>query len=82
LLRKRIEKLEADLPMSSARLLERLDRPALNRLSRDDRGLVMQMLNGSDWRKAWPAGYRAAEVRYLDNFGILLQEISDDELVS
>jgi hypothetical protein len=38
------------------------------------------MLKGSDRRKVWPAEYRAAEVRYLDNFGILLQEISDDEL--
>jgi hypothetical protein len=80
MLRKRIEKLEAHLPPSSATLLERLDRKALNSLSTNDRGLVTQILEGSAQRKIWPPEYRAAEVRYLDNFGILLQEISDDEL--
>jgi hypothetical protein len=79
-LRKRIEKLEAHLPPSPGRLLERLDRQALNSLSGNDRGLVTQMLAGSDRRKVWPAEHRAAEVRYLGNFGILLQQISDDEL--
>jgi hypothetical protein len=79
-LRKRIEKLEAHLPPSSAKLLERLDRQALNSLSGNDRGLVTQMLNTPDRRKVWAAEYRAAEVRYLDNFGGLLHEISDDEL--
>jgi hypothetical protein len=80
MLRKRIEKLEAHRPPSSATLLERLDRQALNSLPRTDRGLVTQMLNTSDRRKVWPAEYRAAETRYLDNFGGLLHEISDDEL--
>jgi hypothetical protein len=80
MLRKRIEKLEATVPLSTVRLLERLDRQALNSLSGNDRGLVTQMLAGSNPRKVWPEEHRAAEVRYLDNFGILLQEISDDEL--
>jgi hypothetical protein len=80
MLRKRIEKLEAHLPPSSANLLERLDRQALNSLSGNDRGLVTQMLEGANRRKAWPEEYRAAEDRYLDNFGMLLQEIGDDEL--
>jgi hypothetical protein len=71
-LRKRIEKLEAHLPPSSATLLERLDRKALNSLSGNDRGLVTRMLNPPDRRKVWAAEYRAAEVRYLDNFGMLL----------
>jgi hypothetical protein len=79
-LRKRIEKLEAHLPPPSATLLERLDRKALNSLSGNDRVLVTQMLNTSDPRKVWATEYRAAEVRYLDNYGMLLQEISDDEL--
>jgi len=82
MLRRRIEKLEAHLPVSSARLLERLDRRVLNRLSGNDRGLMMQMLSASGQRKVWPAEYRSAEARYLESFGILLQEISDDELAS
>jgi hypothetical protein len=82
MLRKRIEKLEAHLPLSSAKLLDRLDRQALNSLSGDDRGLLRQMLEGSDRRKVWPTEYRSAEARYLDNFGILLQEISDADLAS
>jgi hypothetical protein len=80
MLRKRIEKLEATLQPSSGRLLERLDRQALNSLSGNDRGLVTQMIEGSNRPRVWPAEYRAAEVRYLDNFGIMLQQISDDEL--
>jgi hypothetical protein len=80
MLRRRIEKLEAHLPMSPSRLLERLDRIALSSLSGTDRGLVTRMLNTSDRRKSWPAEYRSAEASYLDNFGVLLREISDDEL--
>jgi len=82
MLRRRIEKLEAYMPPSSAKLLERLDRQALTRLSSNDRRLVSQMLTASSRRKVWPDEYRAAEARYLDNFGILLQEISDDELAN
>jgi hypothetical protein len=80
MLRKRIEKLEATLPPSPGRLLERLDRQALNSLSGNDRGLVTQMLAGSDRRKVWPAEHRGAEASYLENFGVLLREVSDDDL--
>jgi hypothetical protein len=61
MLRKRIEKLEAHLPPSSAKLLARLDRQALNSLSGNDRGLVTQILDSSGRRKTWPADYHAAE---------------------
>jgi hypothetical protein len=80
MLRRRIEKLEAHLPPSPGRLLERLDRQALNSLSGNDRELVNEVLNVPGRRKTWPAEYRSAEVRYLENFGMLLREISDDEL--
>jgi len=82
MLRRRIEKLEAHLPISSTKLLEQLDRQALNSLSGNDRGLVTQMLNAPNQRKVWTTEYRVAETRYVDNFGILLQDVSDDELAS
>jgi hypothetical protein len=82
MLRRRIEKLEAHMPPSSARLLERLDRQALTRLSSYDRSLVSQMMTVSSGRKVWPDEYHSAEARYLENFGMLLQEISDGELAS
>jgi hypothetical protein len=82
MLLKRIEKLEAHLPMSPGRLLERLDRQALSSLSGSDRELVNQMLNVSGRRKTWPAEYCAAETRYLENFEVLLREITDEELNS
>jgi hypothetical protein len=80
MLRRRIEKLEAHVPLSPDRLLERLDRKAINSLSVSDRELVNQMLNISGRRKAWPADYRAAEDRFLQSYGMLLREISDDQL--
>jgi hypothetical protein len=80
MLRRRIEKLEAHLPVSPGRLLERLDRQALNSLSGSDRELVNQMLNVSGRRKTWPAEYRSAEDRFLESYGMLLREISDSEL--
>jgi hypothetical protein len=82
MLRRQIEKLEAALPVSPGWLLERLDRQALNSLSASDRELVNQMLNVSGRRKAWPAEYRAAEDRFLENYVTLLREISDQELAS
>jgi hypothetical protein len=80
MIRKRIEKLEALLPVAPARLLERLDRRAINSLSSHDRGLVNEMLGNSSRRKSWPDEYRLAEESYLENFGLLLREISDSEL--
>jgi hypothetical protein len=82
MLRRRIEKLEAHLPISPGRLLERLDRQALNSLSGRDRELVNQMLNVSGRRRTWPAEYRDAEDRFLKSYGMLLREISDEELTS
>jgi hypothetical protein len=68
--------------VSPGRLLERLDRRAIYFLSRQDREFVSEMLRTPGRQKSWPNEYRTAEARYLDNFGILLQEISDDELAS
>jgi hypothetical protein len=51
MLRKRIEKLEAHFPVSPGKLLGRLDRQALNCLSGTDRGLVTQLLAGSNGAK-------------------------------
>jgi hypothetical protein len=80
MLRRRIEKLEANLPMSPERLLERLDRQALQQLSGSDRELVVQMLSGSGRRKSWPAEHRDAEQRFLQSLESLLREVSDAEL--
>lgn len=54
----------------------------MNRLFGYDRGLVTQMLSASGQRRVWPAEYRSAEARYLDNLGILSRDISDGELAS
>jgi hypothetical protein len=80
MLRRRIEKLEAHLPLSTSRLLETLDRRALNTLCFRDRQLVSEMLSPTSRRKAWSLEHRAAEASYRENFGVLLQEISDDDL--
>jgi hypothetical protein len=81
MLRRRLEKLEAALPLSSDKLLERLKRQALSSLSSHDRELVGEKLRATGCRRrAWSAEHLAAEMRYSDAFGILLQEITDDEL--
>jgi hypothetical protein len=80
MLRKRIEKLEVALPMLPGALLDRLDRRAINSLSSHDRRLVNEMLRTSGRRKTWSNEYRLAEECYLENFGLLLREISDGEL--
>ena len=78
---RRILKLEASLPVSPGKLLERLDRQAMNALSAPDRELVSEKLHGAGRRpKSWSPEHQAAEARYLDNFAILLQEVSDDDL--
>ena len=83
MLRKRVEKLEAHFPVSSARLLERIDRQAMNALSRLDRELVSERHQSAGRRrKCWSQDHDAAEARYLDNFALLLQEVSDDDLAS
>lgn len=83
MLRRRIEKLEATLPLSVGKLMEKLDRQALNALSVHDRELVREMLLSIDRRrKVLSPEHRAAETRHLEAFGILLQEVSDEELAS
>jgi hypothetical protein len=64
MLRRRIEKLEAHLPLSTSRLLETLDRRALNTLCFRDRQLVSEMLSTTSRRKAWSLEHRAAEASY------------------
>jgi hypothetical protein len=78
----RIEKLEAHLPLSASGLLERLDRQSLNALCFHDRQLVSAMQCATSRRKAWSLEHRAAEASYLENFGVLLQEISDGDSAS
>jgi hypothetical protein len=83
MLRRRIEKLEATLPMSACQLLERLDRQALNTLSGFDSELAREKLRAAGGRrKSWSAEHQAAEARYLESFGLLLQDLSDAELES
>jgi hypothetical protein len=83
MLRRRMEKLEATLPMSACQLLERLDWQALNTLSGFDRELAREKLRAAgSRRKSWSAEHQAAEARYLESFGLLLQDVSDAELES
>lgn len=82
MLRRRIEKLEATLPLSVGKLMEKLDRQALNALGFHERQLVSEMLSATGRRKAWSLEHRAAEARYRETFGMLLQEVSDGELAS
>ena len=83
MLRRRIEKLEAHLPVPTGKLLERLDRQALNTLSGDDRELAREMFQITGRRgKAWSQEHESAQARYLEAFGMLLREVSDEELDS
>jgi hypothetical protein len=83
MLRRRIENLEADLPVTGGKLMDRLDRQALNSLSFRDRELVNEMLQATGRRqKTWSVEHCAADARYLETFGTLLQEVSDEELAS
>ena len=83
MLRRRIEKLEGHLPVSSGKLMERLDRQALNALSARDRELVRETVRGAGRRRSsWSVEHCAAEARHLEAFGILLHEVSDDDLAN
>jgi hypothetical protein len=83
MLRRRIEKLEAHLPVAAGRLLEGLDRQALNALSFRDRELASEMLRPTtSRRRVWSQEHHAAEANYLQNFGVLLKEVSDDDLAN
>ena len=83
MLRRRIEKLEAHLPVPIGNLMERLDRQALNRLSARDRQLFNEMVEVTGRRpRAWSPEHHAAETAYLEAYGMLLREVSDGELNS
>jgi acyl-CoA reductase-like NAD-dependent aldehyde dehydrogenase len=83
MLRRRIEKLEAHLPVTGGKLMDRLDRQALNSLSFRDRELVNEMVKATGRRqKAWSAEHCAADARYLETFGMLLREVSDEDLAN
>ena len=83
MLRKRVERLEAHLPVSPHKMLERLDRQAMNALSGMDRELVSEKHQSAGRRrKCWSQDHDAAEARYLDNIALLLQKVSDDDLAS
>jgi TRAP-type C4-dicarboxylate transport system substrate-binding protein len=63
--------------------MDRLDRQVLNSLSFRDRELVNEMVQATGRRqKAWSVQHCAADARYLETFGMLLQEVSDKELAS
>jgi hypothetical protein len=81
MLRRRIEKLEAHLPVAAGRLLERLDRQALNALSHRDRVLVNEMCRATI-RKAWSPEHETAIKRFDAASARLMQDFSDEELES
>jgi hypothetical protein len=82
-LRRRIEKLEATLPRSAGKLMERLDRQVMNALSARDRELVRETVRIAGRRRSpRSAEHCAADARYLETLGMLLQEVSDEELAN
>jgi hypothetical protein len=80
MLRKRIEKLEAQVPLQPGRLLERLERQAVFSLSYVDRSLFNEMNLGTDRRKLWSPQHHAAMERYEESLAALLRDVSDSEL--
>ena len=82
MLRKRIEKLEADLPEPSGKLMERLDRQALNSLCQRDRELVAEVFRTNRRGKAWSPAHDTAVERYYKFFGRLLEGVSEKDLIA
>ena len=79
--RRRIEKLEAHMPVPAGKLMERLERQAMNSLSAHDRALVSEMRQVTGRRrKAWSQEHESAEARHLEAVGVLMQEVSDEDL--
>jgi hypothetical protein len=81
MLRRRIEKLEARLSLPTAKLMERLDRQALNALSQRDRALVNEVLRATR-RKAWSPEHETAIKRFDEASAKLMQDFSDEDLES
>jgi hypothetical protein len=81
MLRRRIEKLEAHLPVAAGRFLERLDRQALNALSFRDRELVNEVFRATK-RKAWSPEHETAIKRFDEASAKLMQDFSDEDLES
>ena len=82
MLRRRIEKLEAHLPEPSGKLMERLDRQALNSLCQRDRELVTEIFRTNRRRKAWSPAHDAAIEHYSKFFGQLLEGVSEKDLIA
>jgi hypothetical protein len=80
MLRKRVEKLEAQVPLQPGRLLERLERHALFSLSYVDQSLFQEMHGGTSRRKSWSPEHHAAMERYEESLAALLRDVSDAEL--
>jgi hypothetical protein len=80
MLRRRIEKLEANWPELPGKLMDRLDRQALNALCPRNRELVTEIFRTNGRRKAWSPEHLAAMERYDESFGQLLQDVSDEDL--
>jgi hypothetical protein len=80
MLRKRIEKLEAQVPLQPGRLLERLEREAVFSLSYVDKALFQEMHATTSRRKTWSPEHHAAIERYEESLAVLLRDVSDDEL--
>jgi hypothetical protein len=80
MLRKRVEKLEAQVPLRPGRLLERLERQGLLSLSYVDKALLQEMHATTSRRKTWSPEHHAAIERYEESLAVLLREVSDDEL--
>jgi hypothetical protein len=80
MLRSRIEKLEARLPLPSGLLLERLERRARLSLPNEYRALLSQLHRVTNGRLRRTAEHLDALERYGESFELLLEEISDSDL--
>jgi hypothetical protein len=80
MLLRRIEKLEARLPLPTGKLMERLDRQALNTLSHRDRALVNEVFRATGRRKARSPEHNAAIERFDEASAQLLHDFSDEDL--
>ena len=82
MLRKRIEKLEADLPEPAGKLMERIKRQSLNALCPRDRELVSEVFRAHGQREVWSPAHAAAIDRYRKFFGHLLEDVSEKDLIA
>jgi hypothetical protein len=68
-------------PASSAPLIERLDRQALNALSHRDRALVNEVFRATR-RKAWSPEHETAIKRFHEASAERMEDFSDEDLES